>query len=123
MDAYEMLDNAEKGSVFFHFVISPNQVIEDSAKDLNLHELTEQTMLALQQHIKTSVPYAAAIHDDHTDKRHVHLVACVTSRLGTEHFQTMRDAATDEATLQRQERDATRQQQQEGGQWAGLAAS
>jgi hypothetical protein len=34
MDAYEMLDGAEKGSVFFHFVISPDQWTEDSAKDL-----------------------------------------------------------------------------------------
>jgi hypothetical protein len=120
MDAYEMLDAAEKGSVFFHFVISPDQWTEDSAKDLELRELTRQTMSALQEHVQHQVPYVAAIHDDHTDLRHVHLVACLTSRLGTEHFKTMREAATNEASLQRQERDATRQQ--EGGQWARQAA-
>jgi hypothetical protein len=122
--AYEMIDTAEKGTVFFRFVISPDQEIEDTAKDLELRELTRQTMLALQEHVEKRVPFAAAIHDDHTDKRHVHLVACLTSRLGPEHFQTMRERATEEALLQRQERDqGKQQQQQEGGQWAGLAAS
>jgi hypothetical protein len=119
--AYDMIDGAEKGTVFFRFVISPDQWTEDSAKDLELRELTRQTMSALQEHIQHQVPFAAAIHDDHTDLRHVHLIACLTSRLGPEHFKTMRDAATDEASLQRQERDATRQQ--EGGQWAGQGIS
>jgi hypothetical protein len=121
--AYEMIDGAEKGTVFFRFVISPDQETEDMAKDLELRELTRQTMLALQEHLQQRVPFVAAIHDDHTDLRHVHLVACVTSRLGAEHFKSMRDAATETAKLQRQERDMVRapqqQQQQEGGQWAG----
>src|SRR5919106_6905767 len=120
-DAYRMIDAAEKGTVFFRFVISPDQQTEDTAKDLHLPSLTEQTMLALEEHLGNRVPFAAAIHDDHTDLRHVHLVACVTGRLGIAHFQTMREAATDAALLQRQERDQAReqQQQQEGGQWLG----
>jgi hypothetical protein len=125
--AYEMIDSAAKGTVFFRFVISPDQELEDTAKDLALRELTRQTMLALQEHLQQRVPFAAAIHDDHTDLRHVHLVACVTSRLGAEHFKTMRDAATATAKQQRRERDMVRapqqQQQQGGGQWAGQAAS
>jgi hypothetical protein len=126
--AYEMIDAAEKGTVYFRFVISPDQETEDTAKDLELRELTRQTMLALQEHVQQPVPFAAAIHDDHTELRHVHLVACLTSRLGTEHFKTMRDAATTEASQQRQERYAAQQQQQQqqqqgGGQWAGQAAS
>jgi hypothetical protein len=121
--AYEMIDAAEKGTVFFRFVISLDQETEDTAKDLQLRDLTRQTMLALPEHVQQRVPYAAAIHDDHTDNRHVHFVACLHSRLGKEHFKTMREAATDEASSQRQERDATRQQQQEGGQWTGQAAS
>src|SRR5918992_4261495 len=70
--AYEMLDAAEKGTVFFRFVISPDQETEDTAKDLELRELTRQTMLALQEHVAKRVSFAAAIHDDHTDNRHVH---------------------------------------------------
>jgi hypothetical protein len=126
LDAYEMLDASEKGSIFFHFMISPDQPTEDTRKDLDLRALTKQTMLALQERIQASVPYAAAIHDDHTELRHVHLVACLTRRLGVNHFQTMREAASENAQQQRLERDMARepqQQQQEGGQWAGLAAS
>ena len=124
-DAYRMIDAAEKGTVFFRFVISPDQQTKDTAKDLHLPSLTEQTMLALEEHLGNRVPFAAAIHDDHTDLRHVHLVACVTGRLGIAHFQTMREAATDAALLQRQERDQAReqQQQQEGGQWLGQGIS
>jgi hypothetical protein len=58
-------------------------------------------MQALKTHFGKAVPYAAAIHDDHTDIRHVHLVACVQGRLGVDHFQTMHDAATQEAESQR----------------------
>jgi hypothetical protein len=123
-DAYQMIDDAEQGTVFFRFVISPDQETEDTGKDLELQDLTRQTMLALQEHLQHRVPFAAAIHDDHTDLRHVHLVACLTSRLGTDHFKTMRDAATAEALRQRQEKDLAReQQQQEGGQWAGQGIS
>src|SRR5918992_743644 len=115
-EAYRMIDEAGKGTVFFRFVISPDQQTEDTAKDLHLEKITTQTMLALEEQLARDVPFVAAIHDDHTDLRHVHLIACVKGRLGTTHFQTMRERATDEAALQRQERDLAREQQQEGGQ-------
>ena len=115
-EAYRMIDDAEKGTVFFRFVISPDQQTEDTTKDLHLEKITTQTMLALEEQLARDVPFVAAIHDDHTDLRHVHLIACVKGRLGTTHFQTMRERATDEAALQRQERDLAREQQQEGGQ-------
>jgi hypothetical protein len=103
--AYEMIDQAEKGTVYFRFVISPDRDTEDTRQDLDLKALTRQTLLALQEQLGLRVPFAAAIHDDHTDNRHVHLVACVTSRLGTEHFKTMREAATETALSQRQDPD------------------
>jgi hypothetical protein len=115
-DAYQMIDDAEKGTVFFRFVISPDQQTEDTAKDLHLQALTTQTMLALEEQLGKPVPFAAAVHDDHTELRHVHLVACVQGRLDTAHFQTMRETATHTALQQRQERDQAREQQQEGGQ-------
>jgi hypothetical protein len=129
--AYETIDTVEKGTVYFRFVISPDQHTEDTRKDLQLQTLTRQTMLALQEQLGSRVPFAAAIHDDHTDHRHVHVVACVTSRLDTSHFKTMRDAATETAQQQRMERDMVRAPQQQqsrqtrqgGGQWAAQAAS
>src|ERR687896_755352 len=51
-DAYEMLDVAAKGTVFFRFVISPDIETEDMAKDLQLQDLTTQTMLALQEQLQ-----------------------------------------------------------------------
>ena len=46
--AYRMIDEAEKGSVFFRFVISPDPQQEDTQQDLRLREVTEQTMSALE---------------------------------------------------------------------------
>src|SRR5438045_4285204 len=63
--AYRMIDEAEKGSLFFRFVISPDPTQEDTAKDLHLREVTEQTMLRLEEHLHKAVSWVAAEHDDH----------------------------------------------------------
>src|SRR6266566_6313557 len=47
--AYRMIDEAEKGSVFFRIVISPDPKGEDTKQDLRLREVTEQTMDALEE--------------------------------------------------------------------------
>jgi hypothetical protein len=123
-EAYHMLDAAGKGTNFFRIVISPDQQTEDIYKDLHLQAITEQTILALEEAVGKHIPFVGAIHDDHAPHRHVHLVACVQSRLNPEHFKAMRDAATETALFQRQEKDLIReqqqaqQQQQEGAQWA-----
>ncbi len=122
-EAYQLIDDAEKGTVFFRIVISPDPEREDTYKDLSLREITAQTMRQLQTQLTKAVPYVAVEHDDHAPHRHVHVLACVKGRLNTQDFQALRTTATQAALSQRQERDATRQQQQEGGQWAGLAAS
>jgi hypothetical protein len=124
--AYELLNGATKRTAFFRFVISPSQATEDTYQDLNLHTLTKETIHALEKELKITIPFVAAVHDDHADHRHVHLVALVTRRVEDTHLQTMIDTATTEAGKQRVARDRAleqQQQQQEGGQWAGLAAS
>lgn len=50
-EAYQMIDEAEKGSIFFRFVITPDPVGEDKRQDLNMRELTERTMQKLQEKI------------------------------------------------------------------------
>ena len=122
-EAYRMIDAAGKGTVFFRFVISPDPVKEDTEKDLLLTEITVQTMQTLEERLQNHVSYVAVEHDDHAPHRHVHVLALVSGRLNTQDFQALRETATQAALSQRQERDRTRQQQQEGGQWAGLAAS
>jgi hypothetical protein len=122
-EAYQMIDDAEKGTVFFRIVISPDPEREDTYKDLSLAEITSQTLLSLGERVQKAVPYVAVEHDDHAPHRHVHILACVKGRLNTQDFQALRTTATEAALSQRQERDLVREQQQEGSQWAGLAAS
>ncbi len=120
-EAYQMIDDAEKGSVFFRIVISPDPEREDTYKDLSLAEITSQTMLQLEEQLTKAVPYVAVEHNDHAPHRHVHIIAMVKGRLNTHDFQALRQTATEAALLQRQERDQARehqQQQQEGAQRA-----
>jgi hypothetical protein len=77
------------------------------------------------------VQWVAAVHADHTPKRHVHILFVVPGRLTVQDFERMTTAATSASAHQRRVLDASfqqqprqmEQQQQEGGQWAGLAAS
>src|SRR5436309_8371760 len=118
--AYRMIDEAEKGSLFFRFVISPDPKREDTGKDLFLREVTEKTMLSLEERLHKQVSWVAAEHDDHAPHRHVHVVAVVPGRLQVRDFQAMRQAATAAALVQRHERDLVREQQaqkREEAQW------
>jgi hypothetical protein len=124
-EAYQMIDDAEKGTVFFRIVISPDPEREDTYQDLSLQEITSQTLRNLGERVQKAVPYVAVEHADHAPHRHVHVLALVKGRLNTQDFQALRETATEAARFQRQERDVTReqQQQQEGGQWAGQGIS
>src|SRR5256886_915247 len=118
--AYAMIDEAEKGSLFFRFVISPDPKTEDTDKDLFLREITEKILLSLEDRLHREVSWVAALHDDHAPHRHVHIVAVVPGRLQVRDFQQMRQAATAAALAQRHERDLARKQQaqeREEAQW------
>lgn len=118
--AYRMIDEAAKGSVFFRFVISPDPIKEDTEKDLFLREITEKTMQSLENRVQMSVQWVAAVHADHTPHRHVHVVAVVPGRLQAQDFQQLRLAATQAAIFQRKERDLSREQKErerEEAQW------
>lgn len=121
-EAYRMIDEAEQGSVFFRFVISPDPQAEDTKRDLHLRDITAQTMLSLEEQIKRQVQWVAAVHAEHTDNRHVHIVAVVPGRLTRQDFQALpqvlRHAATEASKVQRQERDLMREKQaQEEETW------
>src|SRR2546423_12870781 len=103
--AYQMIDEADKGSVFFRFVISPDPKQEDTGKDLFLREITEKTMLSLEDRLQREVQWVAAEHNDHAPHRHVHIVAIVPGRLQAQDFQFMRQTATQTSLAQRQERE------------------
>jgi hypothetical protein len=126
-EAYRMIDDAAKGTVFFRLIISPPQ-LEDS-QTLNLAEITAQTMLHLAERLGKPCPYIATAHAaDHTPYHHVHCLALIQGRLNPQDFQALRQRATEAALEQRQERYLARQQQQqqqqqEGGQWLGQGVS
>lgn len=117
-EAYRMIDEAEKGSIFFRFVLSPDPEQEDTHKDLHLRDVTEQTMQTLEERLKQPVSWVAAEHDDHAPHRHVHIVAVVRGRLQPQDFQALRKTATESALEQRRARDLTAEMQKKKEQEA-----
>lgn len=107
-EVYTLVDQATKGTTFFRLVISPDPRREDTERDLNLRQITEQTLLQLSKELGQQVHYAGVIHDDHAPHRHVHVIALVKGKLTREHFRLLRGAATEAALVQRQERDLAR---------------
>jgi hypothetical protein len=104
-DAYHLIDEAGRGSVFFRIVISPDPTTEDTSRDLHLRLVTEETMAAFSRDIDSPVPWVAAVHDDHSPHRHVHVLAAVTRRIEPAQLQTMREQATRICQLHRAELD------------------
>src|SRR6266571_6647419 len=100
-EAYRMIDEAEKGSLFFRIVISPDPQQEDTDKDLFLRDITEQTMQRLEDRFQKHLQWVAAEHNDHAPHRHVHVVAVVPGRLYPQDFQAMRTIATEACLEQR----------------------
>jgi hypothetical protein len=110
--AYHMIDEAAKGSLFYRFVISPDPKQEDTGKDLHLRDVIEKTMQTLEERLKKEVQWVAAEHDDHAPHRHIHVVAVVPGRLQVQDFQLLRQTATEAALFQRHERDLAREQKE-----------
>jgi hypothetical protein len=115
-DAYRMIDTAEKGSVFFRFVLSPDPSREDTEKDLRLWEVTEHTMQTLEERLHTPVSWVAVEHNDHSPHRHVHVVAVVSGRLQVQDFQALRQTATEACLTQRRELDGMQEQRERGSE-------
>ena len=109
--AYRLIDEAPKGSMFYRFILSPDPKQEDTRRDLHLRDMTEKTMQTLRERLKQEVQWVAAEHDDHAPNRHVHVVAVVKRKLHTRDFEAMRQRATEAALFQRKERDLAREQQ------------
>ena len=114
-DAYELIDEDEKGSYFFRLVISPDPLKEDTYQDLYLRTLTEQTMRALEDQLNTSIQWIAANHQDHAPQRHMHVLAILPRKLTRDDLFAGRSLATEAALVQRREQDKMREQQQETG--------
>jgi len=107
--AYQMIDEAQKGTLFYRFVLSPDPKREDRYKDLDLSEITIHTMLTLEERLGREVQFCATEHTAHSPHRHVHVLALVGGRrLTREDFQALRHEATERALSQRRLRDRIR---------------
>jgi hypothetical protein len=104
-EAYRIIDAAETGSFYFRIKISPDPKTEDTKRDLHLREVTERTMQSFEERIHRPVQWIAAEHDDHTPKRHVHVLAVARGRLYREDLQALIQKTTDVCLEQRQELD------------------
>jgi hypothetical protein len=80
-EANQFITDAPAGTYFYRLKLSPDPMREDSKRDLNMHKLTRAMMKRLEKRLKTAIPWAAALHDDHTDIRHVHILAAIPRRL------------------------------------------
>jgi hypothetical protein len=110
LEAYQFIDEAPKGTKFFTIIINPDPEKEDTHKDLDMRHITLTTMQTIEeimreQGITTPVVWVAAVHDDHTDKNHVHALAAVQGRLDKPDVRRLIDVTTQACRDQRRERD------------------
>src|SRR5215217_4839425 len=110
LEAYQFIDEAPKGTKFFTVIINPDPKTEDTHKDLDMRAIAITTMRTIAQIIQkqgmtTPVIWVAALHDDHTDKNHVHALAALQGRLDKPDVQRLIAATTHACLEQRRELD------------------
>ena len=115
-DAYQFIDEAPKGTKFFTFIISPDPTTEDTHHDVDMRAITITTMQTVEaimrgQGISSPVVWVAAVHDDHTEKNHVHALASLQGRLDTPDLKRLIDVTTTACLEQRRELDRSRERQ------------
>jgi hypothetical protein len=109
-EAYNLINKAPRGSVFYKMTINFHPVKEDTRKDLDLQFITSLTVREMQERIGRTVPFIATIHNGHanTELRHIHAICLVQGRVSKEDFaklKTLWQTATAEVRLQRKMRD------------------
>ena len=113
-NAYDLINGAPKGTVFYKMTLNFHPRKEDTRKDLDLHSITSLTVREMQTRIGRDIPFIAAVHDGHADTglRHIHAVCLVQGRLTREEFaklKTLWQTASAEVRLQRKLRDRTQE--------------
>jgi hypothetical protein len=112
--AYELIDRAPQGTIFFKIMLSPDPNKEDNRRDLDLWNLTDKTIHRLKNLVGEErakhIQFFATQHKGM--KRHTHAIALVPGRLSKEDFRLLKDVlreeATQEACRQRAARDFAR---------------
>src|SRR5215213_4364639 len=66
LHAYQMIDGAPKGSIFYRVAFAPDPNKEDANKDLDLRWLTQVAMQHLKKKLGKNIQFVAAEHNDQT---------------------------------------------------------
>jgi len=112
-EAYGIIDQAAKGSIFFRLAISPDPKGEDTRRDLPLREITEHTMHTLEERSNNKVTWVASIHAEHAPHRHVHVLAVAHGRLDRSDLAALTQTATAVCQHERRQHDQIREGQQQ----------
>jgi hypothetical protein len=104
-DAYQFIDEAPKGTHFYTIIVNPDPEKENPGQDLDMRQIAITTMQTIAEIVDMPVIWIAAIHDDHTDKNHVHALAAVNRRLNTPELNLIREKTTTACLEQRLELD------------------
>jgi len=80
-EGYQFITDSPQGTYFYRLKLSPDPKLEDVKRDLKMEKLARALMKHLEKRLKTPIPWAAALHDDHTDIRHVHILAAIPKHL------------------------------------------
>jgi hypothetical protein len=101
---YTLIDSAQRGTIFYKFMISTHPVKEDTHKDLDLQQVTRYTIRNIEKRIGRNLHFVATIHNNHSNVRHVHGIFLLQGRLSKQEFISLgklcRLAATTDASLQ-----------------------
>lgn len=100
-EAYQFITDAPKGTYFYRLKLSPDPNSENLKRDLNMKKLTRQMMRSLDRRLRTPIPWAGAVHDDHTNIPHCHILAAIPKRLNTYELEFLIREATRLCLLQR----------------------
>ena len=110
-EANQFIDDAPKGTKFYTIIISPDPQGEDHNRDLDMEQLAYTTMQTVEERVKTAVQWVAAVHQEHSDVRHIHALAAVKGWLNKPALCALIASATKECREQRRERDLIREKQ------------
>ena len=105
LEAYQFIDDAPKGTKFYTIIISPDPQREDNERDLDMEQIAYTTMQTVEERVKTAVQWVAAVHQEHSDVRHIHALAAVKGWLNKPALCALIASATKECREQRRERD------------------
>lgn len=98
--AYKMIDEAERGTRYWRFKISPDPKTENPEKNVDLRKVTTKIMGKLQER-KGKIEFIAVVHNDHSPIDHIHAIVIFKQRMEAKDYELLRQVGR-EACLSQQ---------------------